>query len=418
VTRRIVVVGYGLAGHHLTARLAAAHPKAADIAVTVFGGEPGAPYNRVLLPEVLAGRLPAYRIDLPGSDDPRITIRAGVRATEIDRDARVVRGDDGSAAPYDDVVLATGANAVLPPMCGALGPDGPAPGVHGLRTLADLRRLDADLARGPARRAMVIGGGLLGLQCARALTLRGVEVVLVHQGPHLLDRRLDADAAGILARTARALGIELHFECRARAVVHDPDGRLVAVRLADGYELAADLVLLACGSAPATGLAARAGLEVRDGIVVDGSLHSVSDPRIRAVGDCARTPGDPPAPRGLAVPALDQAAWLAAQLAGRRRGFYRPRPTVARLTATGIDIAILKAAARPDPELETRTVQLTDPIGGTHRAVTLGKGRLVGSVLIGDVSAAGRLAGLMDHAGPPLLPPNPLDLLFDPSERT
>lgn len=425
--RRVVVIGYGLAGHHLTARLTALRPQAVDnggaaLSVTVLGAEGGAPYNRVLLPDVLAGRMPTDRIDLAEPDDPRIAVRAGVRAVAIDRDARVVHGDDGSVVPYDDLVMATGANPVLPPLAGVRGPDGLARGVHSLRTLADLDRIETDLRSGRAAKAVVVGGGLLGLQCARALTLRGLEVVLVHQGPHLLDHRLDAEAAAILGRTARALGVELHFECRARAVTHGHDGRMTGVRLADGYDLPADLVLLACGSAPATGLAARAGLEVRRGIVVDAALRSVTDPRIRALGDCARPLGAPPAPRGLAVPVLDQAEWLAAELAAGpgpgSGGPYQSPAAVARLTATGIDIAILGAPPRPGMDRDARTVRLTDPLGGTHRSVTLRDGRLIGSVLIGDVSAAGRLAGLLDHAGPHPLPENPLDLLLDPSERT
>jgi assimilatory nitrate reductase electron transfer subunit len=424
--RRVVVVGYGLAGHHLTARLAALRPQVVDggtLSVTVLGAEGGAPYNRVLLPEVLAGRMPADRIDLAEADDPRIAVRAGVRAVAVDRAARVVHGDDGSVVPYDDLVLATGANPVLPPLAGVRGPDGLARGVHSLRSLADLDRIETDLRSGRAAKAVVVGGGLLGLQCARALTLRGLEVVLVHQGPHLLDHRLDAEAAAILGRTARSLGVELHFECRARAVTHGHDGRLTGVRLADGYDLPADLVLLACGSASATGLAARAGLEVRRGIVVDAALRSVTDPRVRALGDCARPQGGPPAPRGLAVPVLDQADWLAAELTAPDRrdrpgARYQSPPAVARLTATGIDIAILGAPPRPGMDRDARTVRLTDPLGGTHRSVTLRDGRLIGSVLIGDVSAAGRLAGLLDHAGPHPLPENPLDLLLDPSERT
>ena len=429
--RRVVVIGYGLAGHHLTATLAALRPQVVDgpgggggalrddtaVSVTVLGAEGGSPYNRVLLPDVLAGRMPADRIDLTEPDDPRIVVRSGVRATAIDRAARVVHGDDGSVVPYDDLVLATGANAVLPPLAGVRGPDGLARGVHSLRTLVDLDRIETDLRSGRAAKAVVVGGGLLGLQCARALALRGLEVVLVHQGPHLLDHRLDAEAAAILSRTARALGVELHFECRARAVVHGHDGRLTGIRLADGYDLPADLVLLACGSAPATGLAARAGLEVRRGIVVDAALRSVTDPRVRALGDCARPQGAPPAPRGLAVPVLDQAEWLAADLmAGGGR--YQSPPAVARLTATGVDIAILGAPPRPGMDRDARTVRLTDPLGGTHRSVTLRDSQVIGSVLIGDVSAAGRLAGLLDHAGPHLLPENPLELLLDPSERT
>ncbi len=415
-----------MAGHHLAARLARTERRrpGGDFTLTVLGAEAGAPYNRVLLPEVLAGRIDARRIDLSEPDDPRITVRAGVRAIRIDRALRVVHTDDGSAVPYDDLVLATGANPVLPPLGGIRDEDGLRPGIHTLRNLSDLERLQIQLTaptaagRG-AERAVVVGGGLLGVQCARSLTLRGLDVVLIHQGPHLLDHRLDADAAAVLARTARGLGIEVHVECRARSVVHDGAGRVVGVQLADGFQLDADLVLLACGSAPAVGLAARAGLAVGDGVLVDGRLTSVTDPCIHAIGDCARPPGAVHAAHGLAAPALEQAELLAGRLLGSR-ALYRGSSAFARLTATGVDVAILAAAPRivaeSQPDHEPRTVRLCDPIGGTHRAVTVHGGRVVSSVLIGDVSAAARLARLVDRSGP--LPQNPIDLLFDPAERT
>lgn len=428
MTRRIVVVGYGMAGHHLVARLLQAGrlTPAGDFEVTVLGAESGAPYNRVLLPEVLAGRIDQRRIDLSEPDDPRATIRAGVRATEIDRARRQVHGDDGSVLPYDDLVLATGANPVLPPLGGIRDEQGLKPGVHTLRTLADLDRiqdqLTADVAEsgtaptGTARklRAVVVGGGLLGVQCARGLTLRGLDVVLIHQGSHLLDHRLDADAAAILARTARGLGIEVHLECRARSVLRDREGRLTGVQLADGFRLDADLVLLACGSAPATGLAARAGLAVDNGILVDDRLTSVTDPHIHAIGDCTRVHRSLRAAHGLAAPALEQAEVLADRLLGSPIR-YQGSSTIARLTATGVDVAILTAApslvSESRPDHVARTVRLTDPVGGTHRAVTVHGGRVVSSVLIGDVSAAARLTRLVDQPGP--LPENPLDLLFD-----
>jgi assimilatory nitrate reductase electron transfer subunit len=432
--KRIVVVGYGMAGHHLVSRLlrVGREQEGGDFTLTVLGAEGGAPYNRVLLPEVLAGRLDARRIDLAEPDDSRVTVRAGVRATTIDRVRRLVHGDDGSALPYDELVLATGANPVLPPLGGIRDERGLMPGVHTLRSLADLERLEEQLghlaALTPAelgnrkQRAVIVGGGLLGVQCARALTLRGFEVDLIHQGPHLLDHRLDTDAAAVLARTVRGLGIEVHLDCRARAAIHERDGRLTGVQLADGYRLAADLVLLACGSAPATGLAARAGLDVRDGIVVDDRLASVTDPRIYAIGDCASTRRGTHAAHGLAAPALEQAEVLARTLLGTP-AVYQGSSTIARLTATGVDIAILAAA--PDQASQTsatatgatspRTIRLTDPMAGTHRAVTVHDGRVVSSVLIGDVSAAPRLARLVGRSAP--LPENPLDLLFDPAER-
>ena len=434
MTRRIIVVGYGMAGHHLVARLVRAgrFTPAGDFEITVLGAETGAPYNRVLLPEVLAGRIDQCRIDLSEPDDPRVTVRAGVRATEIDRERQLVHGDDGSVLPYDELVLATGANPVLPPLGGVRDELGLKPGVHTLRTLADLERIQEQLVvagtggmndrhthdgdAGRKLRAVVVGGGLLGVQCARGLTLRGLEVVLIHQGSHLLDHRLDADAAAILARTARALGIEVHLECRARAVLRDRDGRLTGVHLADGFRLDADLVLLACGSAPATGLAARSGLAVDNGILVDDRLTSVTDPHVHAIGDCTRVHRSLRAAHGLAAPALEQAEVLAERLLGSSV-LYQGSSTIARLTATGVDVAILAAApslvAESRPDHVARTVRLTDPVGGTHRAVTVHGGRVVSSVLIGDVSAAARLTRLVDQPGP--LPENPLDLLFDSS---
>ncbi|HEU5354131.1 MAG TPA: FAD-dependent oxidoreductase [Actinocrinis sp.] len=422
--RQILVLGYGMAGHHLVARLVQAgrFTPAGAFEVTVLGAEIGAPYNRVLLPEVLAGRIDQRRIDLSEPDDPRVTVRAGVRATEIDRERRLVHGDDGSVLPYDDLVLATGANPVLPPLGGIRDEQGLMAGVHTLRTLADLDRIQDQLTgeENSARklRAVVVGGGLLGVQCARSLTLRGLDVVLIHQGSHLLDHRLDADAAAILARTARGLGIEVHLECRARAVLRDREGRLTGVQLADGFHLDADLVLLACGSAPATGLAARAGLAVDNGILVDERLTSVTDPHVHAIGDCTRVHRGLRAAHGLAAPALEQAEVLAERLLGSP-ALYQGSSTIARLTATGVDVAILAAApslvAESRPDHVARTVRLTDPVGGTHRAVTVHGGRVVSSVLIGDVSAAARLTRLVDQPGP--LPENPLDLLFDTAER-
>ncbi|MBS2962511.1 NAD(P)/FAD-dependent oxidoreductase [Actinocrinis puniceicyclus] len=426
--RRIVVAGYGMAGHHLVAGLirAGRATPAGDFELTVLGAEAGAPYNRVLLPEVLAGRIDQHRIDLPEADDPRVTVRAGVRATGIDRERRLVTGDDGSVLRYDALVLATGANPVLPPLGGILDEHGLKPGVHTLRTLADLERIQDQLAAAPRGlgsekrkpRAVVVGGGLLGVQCARGLTLRGADVVLIHQGSHLLDHRLDAEAAAILSRTARGLGIEVHVGCRARAVLHERDGRLGGVQLADGFQLDADLVLLACGSAPATALAARAGLAVDQGVLVDERLASVTDPCIHAIGDCARVRGGARGAQGLAAPALEQAEVLAERLLGRP-ALYQGSSTVARLTATGVDVAILAAApslvAESRPDHVARTVRLTDPIAGTHRAVTVHGGRVVSSVLIGDVSAAARLTRLVDRPGP--LPENPIDLLFDTAER-
>ena len=480
----VCVVGAGLAGNLLVRQLVEAEP---DAPVTLFGAEPVPSYNRVLLPDVLAGRSARDLVHLPQPVGARLTVHTGVRVTGIDRDRKVLitsadgapgapgaRGAVGTVA-YDTLVLATGANPVLPPLSGLRDPARPdhlRAGVHTLRTLADLDRLQAAVPT--ARRAVVIGGGLLGVQCSRALAALGPDVELIHQGPHLLDHRIDAAAGAILARTLRSHGIEVHTECRARAVTaadgSPGPGPAGGVRLADGMYLDCDLVLVACGAAPATGLAEAAGLAVRGGVVVDEYLRSVTDPSIHAIGDCCAPAASDPAPHsgawpGLAAPALAQAAFLAEYLADRRSTElgrplrpraprYQSSANIVRLGAAGIDIAVLTAVgvvagAGTDATVKAiesvegaggsddvgalsaagaagatgattlnvpaqRTVRLADPISGTYRSVTVGGGRVLGSVLIGDVSAAANLSRLIDWPGP--LPADPLDLLTNPAE--
>ncbi|MGW7366588.1 FAD-dependent oxidoreductase [Streptomyces sp. NPDC054841] len=295
---RIVVIGAGMAGARLARQLA----PACD--VTLLGEEPHAPYNRVLLAEVLAGRYGPEVIALPPVPDGADTVRRGVRAVRIDREARTVHCADGSAMAYDRLVLATGSNPVLPPLRGIGGqlPDG----VHPFRTLDDCLALAAVAGRGT--RAVVVGGGLLGVSAARALAERGADVVLAHQGPSLMDRHLDPAAGALVRRHLEDLGVEVHTECRARGLRHDE--AVTGVELADGFVLDAECVVLACGVRPRTGLAADAGLDVRQGIVVDDRLCT-SDPYIHAIGDCAEHAGTV---YGLATAAVEQADVLAAIL--------------------------------------------------------------------------------------------------------
>jgi assimilatory nitrate reductase electron transfer subunit len=412
---RVCVIGDGLAGNLFTRRLLTHLPRAE---ITVFGADEAPAYNRVLLPDVLAGRTDRGLLDLPAPQGPGLRVRTGVRVARIDRAARTVRTEAGESGHYDTLVLATGANPVLPALPGLRDPAGPGglrAGVHTLRTLADLDALrPAALA---ARRAAVIGGGLLGVQCARALISLGPDVELLHQGPHLLDHRIDEVAGAVLARTLRGHGIEVHTGCRVRAVTAADGtsagpGPARGVRLADGMTLACDLVLFACGAAPASALAEAAGLAVRPdagGVLVDAWLRTVTDPAVYAIGDCA-APGAGAWP-GLAAPALAQAEFLAARLAGRptRTPRYQGTGSVIRLGGDGLDLAVLAA---PGSGERARTVRLVDPVAGTYRSVTVGGGRLLGSVLVGDVSAAAHLSRLLTGPGP--LPADPLDLLIAP----
>ncbi|MFD9729899.1 FAD-dependent oxidoreductase, partial [Streptomyces sp. NPDC059072] len=211
--QRVVVIGGGLAGLRLAARLSGA------AAVTVLGEESHVPYNRVLLAEVLAGRYAPEVAALPAVGP---ALRRGVRAVRVDRADRTVHCDDGAALPYDALVLATGSNAVLPPLRGLFEPGGRElpDGVHAFRTMDDCLALSA--AVGPGVRAVVIGGGLLGVSAARALAARGAQVVLAQQGERLMERQLDADASALLATHLTALGVEIHLECRVRGLTSGP----------------------------------------------------------------------------------------------------------------------------------------------------------------------------------------------------
>ncbi|MFD8982682.1 NAD(P)/FAD-dependent oxidoreductase [Streptomyces sp. NPDC059564] len=380
--QRVVVIGGGLAGLRLAARLGPA------AAVTVLGEEARAPYNRVLLAEVLAGR---YAPGVAALPDPGPVLRRGVRAVRVDRAERRVHCDDGTVTGYDALVLATGSNPVLPPLRGLFTSGGRElpDGVHAFRTMDDCLALSAAL--GPGVRAVVIGGGLLGVSAARALAARGAQVVLAQQAERLMERQLDADASALLHAHLTALGVEIHTHCRVRGLTTTADRgpRLVTgVELADGYRLDADLVVLACGVRPRTGLARAAGLEVRKGIVVDGRLRT-GDPAVHAIGDCAEHAGRV---YGLAGPALEQADALAATLTGSPTQYTGTR-ALTRLTLGGTGRPLdLAAFGEPTPLPGDDVVRLADATRSTYRKVVVRGDRLVGGVLLGELSTVGALA--------------------------
>lgn len=362
-----VVIGGGTAGTRLARQLVTG-----GMPVTVLGEEPHAPYNRLLLAEVLAGRYGPEVIALP-----TVPVRRGVRATAVDRERRLVHCADGTSVPYDRLVLATGSNPVLLPLRG-IGREFPE-GVHPFRTLDDCAALSAAVR--PGIRAVVVGGGLLGVSAARALAERGAKVVLAQQGEHLMERQLDVSASELLRTHLEGMGVEIHTECRVRGL------RGTDVELADGYVLDAELVVLACGVRPRVGLAQDAGLDVRTGIVVDDELRT-SDPYIHAVGDCAEHEGRV---YGLAGPALEQADVLAARLSGKAARYTGTR-ALTRLTLSGAGALDLAAFGDPTPQPGDDVVQLADATRGAYRKVVVRGDRLVGGVLLGDLAAVGALA--------------------------
>ncbi|WP_043734705.1 NAD(P)/FAD-dependent oxidoreductase [Streptomyces zinciresistens] len=382
---RVVVIGAGLAGVRLARRLGEL-----GTPVTLVGDEEHRPYNRVLLAEVLAGHYSPEVIALPA---PAELTRG--RVTAVDRAARAVRLADGSVIGYGTLVLATGSNPVLPPLRGLFTPDRVLPeGVHAFRTMDDC--LGLSRAVRPGVRAVVIGGGLLGVSAARALALRGAQVVLAQQSERLMERQLDPDASRLVRRHLTGLGVEVHTDLRVRDV-RCADGAVRSVEMADGYALDADLVVLACGVRPRTGLARAAGLEVGRGVVVDGELRT-SDPYVRAVGDCAEHAGTV---YGLAAPALEQADVLAALLAGDPNARYTGTRSLTRLTLVGrggpLDLAAFgETEARPGDDV----VRLADATRGTYRKVVVRGDRLVGGVLVGELGTVGALARAWEGAEP------------------
>ena len=391
----VVVVGHGMAGARVVEDIRARDGAAR---ITVLGAEPHPPYNRVLLSAVLAGRATVGDIALGGPSD--VDVRAGVPAVAIDRRRRLVLAADGAELRYGALVLATGSDPVLPPVDG-LRPD--LPGVAVFRTLDDCRRI---LARG-ARRAIVLGGGLLGLEAARGLAGRGVDVTVVHAGPFLMERQLDPAAGRMLARIFAGLGVRAFLDTRTVRVLGS--GEFRGLLLAGGRELAGDLLVVACGVRPSTGLARATGLRVRRGIAVDDAMRSVTDPRVYAVGECAEHAGRT---YGLVAPAWEQAAVAAARISGADPAVrYAGSTLVTRLKAADVELAAMGEAGAHDEDGDgAEVVHFADPARGTYKKLVIRDGRLAGAILLGDVSNVGLLTRLYDRGAP--VPPDRLGLLF------
>ncbi|WP_182525441.1 FAD-dependent oxidoreductase [Nocardioides dongkuii] len=407
---RVVVVGSGMAATRLVEELVA---RRTGHHVTVLGDEPHAPYNRILLSAVLEGTHSRAALTLRTAGwyaEQGVDLRLGARVLDVDRDAREVMLVDGTRLGYDRLVLATGSVPTLPPIRGLVRVDGRLhDAVHAFRSLDDCDRLDAAVTsgstgstHGAVRRAVVVGGGLLGLQVARALGVRGLAVEVVEGGEHLLRSQVDAKAGAIIARDLRRLGVTVYTGARA---VRLDDAGLV---LDNGYTLETDLVVLTAGGRPSTALARRAGLTVRRGIVVDDRLRSVADERVHAVGDCAEHGGRT---TGFVPPAWEQAALVAAHLAGEDVTYAGTR-SVARLRATGLEVAVLG-----DPQATGgEVVEVTNPVVGSHRRLVVRDGRIVAGTLVGDLSRIGLITQHYDRGT--VLGPTEPGLLLMPDRAT
>src|SRR5580704_14809984 len=369
---QLVVVGNGMAGMRAVEELLSRAPDRYD--TTVVGAEVHTNYNRILLSSVLAGDKTLDEIVInPRSwyDEHGIRLIAGNRATAVDRSGRKVTLADGSVIPYDKLLLATGSRPLAPPIPG-LG----LPNVRAFRDIADVEAMIG--ATKTARRAVVIGGGLLGLEAAWGLKRRGMSVALVHLMPTLMERQLDVAAATLLHRDLDARGIAFFTNSQTEAILGS--GRAEAVLLADGRRIPADFVVLAVGVRPNIDLARTADLDANRGILV-GDDMATSDPDIYAVGECIEHNGQV---FGLVAPIWDQAKVCGARLAGDTAAVYVPPPVFTSLKITGIDVfsaGTLAAADAADEE-----ITLHDARRGLYKKVILRDDRIVGSVLYGSVA--------------------------------
>jgi NAD(P)H-dependent nitrite reductase large subunit/NAD(P)H-dependent nitrite reductase small subunit len=367
--RKLVVVGNGMAGMRTVEELLRLAPEAYDI--TVFGTEPHGNYNRILLSPVLSGEQRVEDIILHDREwyaEHRIALHCGDPVIEIDRRRRTIRSRKGVEVAYDRLLLATGSTPIVLPV-----PGSDLPGVLTFRDLADVEAMLA--ASRQYRKAAVVGGGLLGLEAAHALLRRGMDVTVAHLLPTLMERQLDAPAAMLLKASLESRGLKFRMSARTVAVLGEE--RATGLRLDDGTEIPADLIVMAAGVRPSIELARRAGLRCERGVLVDDTLQTF-DPSIYAVGECIQHRNSI---FGLVAPLWDQARVCATHLAELGLSRYRGAMTAAQLKVTGIEIYSAGDFAGSEGG---ESLVLRDHRQGIYKRLVVRNNRLCGTVLYGD----------------------------------
>ncbi|CAI8746656.1 nitrite reductase large subunit NirB [Methylocaldum szegediense] len=369
--QKLIVIGNGMAGIRTVEELLKIAPDAYDI--TVFGAEPHCNYNRILLSPVLAGEKKLDDIIL--NDDSwyeanGITLHKGRKVTEINRRRRLVRTEDGMEASYDRLLLATGSVPFILPV-----PGKDLPGVVGFRDIRDVELMLE--ASQKYRHAVVIGGGLLGLEAANGLKKRGMKVTVVHLLDTLMEKQLDKPAAALLKRALEETGLEFRMEAQTEAILGRD--RVTGVRFKDGSEIPADLVVMAVGIRPNIELAKSAGIRCDRGILVNDTLQTF-DPRIYAVGECVQHRNKL---FGLVAPLFEQAKVCANHLAEYGIARYEGSVTSTKLKVTGID---LFSAGEFQGGNGYEELLFQDPARGIYKKLVVESNRIKGAVLYGDTS--------------------------------
>lgn len=377
---RLVVVGNGMAGIGCLEQILK-YPR--KFGVTVFGDETHLNYNRILLSSVLAGEKSADEIvlnSLEWYERNGIQLRLGVHIVDVDADTKTVMGDDGSVTPFDKLLLATGSNPLIPPM------DGTAKrGVYVFRNLDDTRAL-LECSRSGAK-AVVIGGGLLGLEAARGLQLQGCGVTVVHLMDRLMERQLDLTGGSYLKAKMECMGIGVLLNRNTKAILGDE--RATGLRFEDGTELEADFVVIAAGIRPNVDLGRKAGLAVKRGILVNDQMET-SNPDIFAVGECVEHNG---ICYGLVAPLLEQGKVLAATITGNGSSGYEGTVPAAKLKIMGVDVFSAGEIGEAAPGNDI--VRYEDAALGIYKRLTLRENRLCGVILMGDTSDSHRYMDLL-----------------------
>ncbi|CAD5370557.1 Nitrite reductase (NAD(P)H) [Rubrivivax sp. A210] len=369
---KLVLIGNGMAGVRTLEELLKIAPDLYEI--TVFGAEPHPNYNRILLSPVLAGEQTLDEIvlnPLSWYAEHGITLHAGKTVERIDRVKRIVYAADGTQAPYDRLLLATGSSPFILPV-----PGKDLQGVLAYRDIADTQAMIDAAAK--YKHAVVIGGGLLGLEAANGLMRRGMQVTVVHIMPWLMERQLDDTAGKLLQKSLEERGIRFMMGAQTEALIPDDKGRVMAVRFKDGQEIPADLVVMAAGIRPNTTLAEATGLHCNRGVVVNDTMQTITDPRIYSVGECAAHRG---IAYGLVAPLFEQGKVCATHLAQFGIGRYTGSQTSTKLKVTGID---LFSAGNFTGGEGFEEIVMSDAVGGVYKKLVIKDDKLVGACLYGD----------------------------------
>jgi nitrite reductase (NADH) large subunit len=371
---QLTIIGNGMAGVACLENILT-HKRKFDI--TIFGDETHANYNRILLSSVLAGEREADEITINGLDwyqKNGIGLRLGTRVVDVNTKLRTITGDDGSVTRFDKLIFATGSSAFIPPMEGVQRRN-----VFTFRNLDDTHAMLR--AAGTGKRAVVIGGGLLGLEAARGLQLRGCDVTVVHLLDMLMERQLDSTAGEFLKRKVEDIGVRVLCGRTTRAILGRDE--VEAVEFVDGERIAADLVVIAAGIRPNADLARRAGIRCGRGIIVNDYMET-SDPRVFAVGECTEHRGET---FGLVSPLLDQGKVLAATISGNREPRFEGWKPAAKLKIMGIDVF---SAGEYQETPGTDVVRYEDEGSGVYKKLLVRGNRLAGVVLVGDAADSNR----------------------------